>query len=69
MRLWLLPTSSEIHRDREIHLFMRMEAKPDKFICVDMVTVLKKKKKGCLACRDSCSSLMANTDLTTYYFS
>lgn len=45
MRLWLLPTSSEIHRDREIHLSMRMEAKPDKFICVDMVTVLKKKKK------------------------
>lgn len=52
-----------------------MEAKLDKFMCVDMVTVLKKKKReregiGLPSLhRQLQLSLLANTDLTAYYFS
>lgn len=45
LRLQFPPTASQTHRDREISLSIGMETKSDKFFYVDMIRVLKKKKK------------------------
>ena len=61
LRLHVPPAASQTRRDRETSLSIGVETKPDKFLCADMITVLKKNKKrereyGCPVCTGSCST-------------
>lgn len=45
LRLQVPPAAPQTRRDRETSFSVGMETKPDKFLRVDMITVLRKKKE------------------------